>query len=132
MAVIRCSLKLGQCNWWFTVSAFRKYLAACVTADTSVDALRRVCSHLATATQHNPACAQASPSLSSRASWPEGTQVIVDVTHIWKISNYYSEKTYIIFLDILTRSSFVWLKCIWPSYTLLLGDFQVMSNFLTT
>lgn len=47
---------------------FRKYLAACVTAETSVDALSRVCSHLATATQHNPACAQASPSLSSRAS----------------------------------------------------------------
>lgn len=49
----------------------RKYLAAWVMAETSVVGLTRVCSHLATATQHKPAWAHASPSLNSRANWPK-------------------------------------------------------------
>ena len=42
------------------VKTLKKYLAACVSAETSVVGLRGVCSQRATATQQRPAWAQAS------------------------------------------------------------------------
>lgn len=65
---IICNVYDWQAKGWVTL---RKYLAACVRAATSVVGLARDCSQRATATQHRPAWAQASPSLRSLASCPE-------------------------------------------------------------